>query len=115
MMTSGSLSKSKSQPQTESKEMSPTEGGKHFEERLVQLLDGQMSTLESKSSTDSTKRTNVPIVMIGNNIKKCRRKRGPLQSMFIRLLFQSQLQQLQLKEEQIISRGGALNGEYVET
>ena len=35
--------------------------------------------------------------------------------MFIRLLFQSQLQQLQLKEEQIISRGDALNGEYVET
>lgn len=103
------------EPQTESKEMSPTEGGKHFEERLVQLLDGQMSTLESKSSTDSTKRTNVPIVMIGNNIKKCIRKRGPLQSMFIRLLFQSQLQQLQLKEEQIISRGDALNGEYVET
>jgi hypothetical protein len=53
--------------------------------------------------------------MIGNNIKKCIRKRGPLQSMFIRLLFQSQLQQLQLKEEQIISRGDALNGEYVET
>lgn len=59
------------EPQTESKEMSPTEGGKHFEERLVQLLDGQMSTLESKSSTDSTKRTNVPIVMIGNKIPKC--------------------------------------------
>lgn len=59
------------EPQTESKEMSSTEGKKDFEERLVQLFDGQMSTLESKSSTDSTKRTNVPIVMIGNEIPKC--------------------------------------------
>lgn len=67
------------EPQTESKEMSSTEGKKDFEERLVQLFDGQMSTLESKSSTDSTKRTNVPIVMIGNEIPKCIRKKGPLQ------------------------------------
>ena len=66
------------EPQTERKEMSPTEGGKDFEERLVQLLDGQMSTLESKSSTDSTKRTSVPIVTIGNEIPKCIRKKGPL-------------------------------------
>lgn len=55
MMTSGSLRKVQ-EPQTEGKEMSPTEVGKHFEERLVQLLDGQMTTLESKSSTNSTKK-----------------------------------------------------------
>lgn len=65
---------------------------------------------QSLQPTVQKKRTNVPIVMIGNNIQKCIRKKGPLQSMFIRLLFQSQLQQLQLKEEQIISRGDALNG-----
>lgn len=76
------------------------EGKKHFEERLVQLFDGQMSTLESKSSTDSTKRTNVPIVMIGNEIPKCIGKKGPLQEIFIRLLFQSQLQQL-IKNEYV--------------
>lgn len=57
-------------PDNGSSFLSATESGTPFENTLFKMLDGQECTLDSKYSRVFTKKRNVPIIMIANQIPR---------------------------------------------
>lgn len=89
------------EPEGESTIIGATEAGTAFANTLLKTLDGQQCRLDSKYARVFTKTTNVPIIMIANNMPRCLSKEGPFQERFMRLRFQSNL--WELKEERVIA------------
>lgn len=78
-----------------------TEQGTTFANTILKVLDGQETRLDLKYSRVFTKRNNVPIVMIANNIPASAEKPGPMQARLLRLPFTTSIKNI--KEERVIA------------
>lgn len=89
------------QPDDNSSLFSCTETGSAYANTLLKMLDGQECRLDSKYSRIFTKRTNVPIVMIANQLPSTFHKGGPFRERFLTIKSQHTVEDL--KEERIIA------------
>lgn len=77
------------------------DSGTPYFNTLLRILDGQECRLDSKYSRVFTKKKNVPIVMIANEMPRSLLKEGPLKERFFRMCFRERI--LNLKEERVIA------------
>lgn len=89
------------EPEEQSGLYASTETGSTYSNTLLKMLDGQECRLDSKYSRIFTKKANVPIIMIANNLPLSIREKGPFKERFLSIKCQNNIDNL--SEERIIA------------